>query len=135
MPFFDRLRTSPTGDVLFAPDLFLSATCHSRHPVWTNETKEDLHAVHGKATKTFQILHVRGDRTIQLPNKGVVATYKRWSSGGSKNPGGKYFYHAEILGLKGFGFCISKDEKKRNDFARELAGFLGYEIQDQGKRE
>jgi hypothetical protein len=37
----------------------------------------------------------------------------------------------EVQGLAGFGFSISKDEARRDEFAQDLAGFLGYGIREQ----
>lgn len=87
----------------------------------------------GKAVKSFQLLHIQRNLEIRIPKNGALLTYKRWSSGGKT--GGCYFYHVEVEGLKGLGFNIAKNEKKRDDFAKELATFLGYEICDQGIRD
>lgn len=84
----------------------------------------------GKAIKSFQFLHIQRDMEIQLPENGVLLTYKKWSSGGETG-GACFFYHVEIQGLKGLGFCIAKDEKKRDAFAKNLADFLHYDIRDQ----
>ncbi len=81
----------------------------------------------GRAVKSFQLFHLERDQSVQLPKKGVLLTFKRWSSGGTSG-GGCYFYHVEVQGINGFGFCIARDEKKRDDFAKKLADFLGYEI-------
>ncbi|ACM20571.1 hypothetical protein Geob_2217 [Geotalea daltonii FRC-32] len=85
---------------------------------------------HGVAIKSCSLLHIQRDMPVQLPKNGVLQAYKRWSSGGESG-GGCYFYHVEIQGLKGFGFCIAKNKKKRDDFATDLAKFLGYEVRDQ----
>lgn len=87
----------------------------------------------GKAIKSFQILTLQRDDVRRLPPNGVLSTYKRWSTGGESG-GACFVYHVEIDGVEGFGFCIAKDEKRRDAFARELAGFLHYEIRDTGER-
>jgi hypothetical protein len=87
----------------------------------------------GKAIKSFQYLNIQRDREVQLPKKGVLLTYKKWSSGGETG-GACYFYHVELQGLKGLGFCIANEEKKRDAFAKNLADFLQYDIRDQGER-
>lgn len=86
----------------------------------------------GKAIKSFQVFHIQRDMEIRLPEKGVLLTYKKWSSGGETG-GACFFYHVELQGLKGLGFCIAKDEKKRDAFAKDLADFLHYDIRDQGQ--
>jgi hypothetical protein len=86
----------------------------------------------GKALKSFQLLQVNRDMEIQIPKNGVLSIYKKWSSGGDSS-GGCYFYHVEVQGIKGLGFCVARDEKKRDDFASDLADFLGFEIRDMGE--
>jgi hypothetical protein len=83
----------------------------------------------GRAIKSFQLFNIQREMESPLPKNGTLVTYKRWSSGGET--GGCYFYHVEIQGLTGFGFSISKNEVKRDEFAQELAGFLGYGIREQ----
>lgn len=87
----------------------------------------------GRAIKSFRLFNIQRDMEIPLPKDGTLLTYKRWSSGGESG-GGCYFYHVEIQGLTGFGFCISRDEARRNEFAQDLAGFLHYEIREDGNR-
>jgi hypothetical protein len=84
----------------------------------------------GRAIKSFRLFNIQREMEIPLPKSGTLLTYKRWSSGGESG-GGCYFYHVEIQGLVGFGFCISKDEARRDEFAQDLAGFLRYEIREQ----
>lgn len=86
-----------------------------------------------KAVKSFKIVNIQRDMEIQLPKKGVLLTYKKWSSGGESG-NGCFFYHVEIQDLKGLGFCVAKDDKMRDDFAKNLSGFLNYDISDQGER-
>lgn len=83
----------------------------------------------GCAIKSFQIFNIHREMKIPLPRNGTLLTYKQWSSG--NDTGGCYFYHIEVQGLVGFGFCISKDEARRNEFTRDLAVFLHYEICEQ----
>lgn len=75
------------------------------------------------AVKSYRVFRRRREIVTELPGAGVVLTYKRLS-------GGRYFYYAKVDGVHGFGFCIAKDAKKRDEFARDLAGFLKYEIRD-----
>jgi hypothetical protein len=84
----------------------------------------------GSAIKSFLLFNIQREMKIPLPKSGTMLTYKRWSTGGESGAG-CYFYHVEIQGLVGFGFCISKDEARRNEFAQDLAGFLRYEIREQ----
>ncbi len=84
----------------------------------------------GSAIKSFQLLSIQREMEIPLPKNGNLLTYRRWSSGGEAG-GGCYFYHVEIQGVAGFGFCISKDEARRDEFAQKLAGFLSYGIREQ----
>jgi hypothetical protein len=88
--------------------------------------------VTGTATKSWQLLNMQGERHLPLPRHGTVLTYKQWSSGSER--GGCYFHYAEVEGLKGFVFCIARNEAQRNAFSEELSRFLGYDIRDEGER-
>jgi len=84
------------------------------------------------ATSTWQLFNLRGERRIPLTPHGTVLTWKQWCSGGEG--GGCYFYYAEVAGLKGFAFCIARDEARRNVFSEELSNFLAYDTRDEGER-
>jgi len=84
----------------------------------------------GQGFKSWQLLNIRKEVAVALEKEGVIVTYKKWSQGEGR---GCYFYHAEIKDLEGFGFCIARDEKKRDAFAKDLAEFLSYEIHDLGE--
>lgn len=84
----------------------------------------------GHAVKSYRLLHVRRAVEVKLPRTGEIITYQRWHSG--KGP--CWFYHADVKDLEGFGFCVARDEARRDEFAKSLAGFLGYGVQSTGER-
>lgn len=88
--------------------------------------------VTGTATKSWQLLNMRGERHVPLPRQGTVLTYKKLFSGNESK--GCYFHYTEVAGLKGFVFCIAQDEAQRNAFSEELSRFLGYGLRDEGER-
>lgn len=84
----------------------------------------------GSAIKSFRLFNIQREMKVSIPKNGTLLTCKRWSSGGETS-GGCYFYLVKIEGVEGFGFCVSKDEARRDVFAQDLAGFLRYGIREQ----
>lgn len=87
---------------------------------WQQKTFE-----RGTATKSYGVLNWHKSRSIELPLRGCLETYRTFNSFDS---GGCYFYHVGIKGIPGLGFSIAKNEHARDELAKELAAFLGYEI-------
>lgn len=81
----------------------------------------------GRAVKSYRLFHIQREMATDLPTVGVVSTYERFSviTSGS---GGVHFHYAAVDGMKGFGFSVAKDKRRRDEFVRELADFLHYEI-------
>jgi hypothetical protein len=57
-------------------------------------------------------------------------TYRTFSA---FNSGGCYFYHVEVADTAGLDFAIGR-QAVRDVFATALAGFLRYDIRDEGDR-
>lgn len=81
--------------------------------------------------KSYRLLRMKKEMVADLPEHGIIHTYKELSTGEGKS---SYFYYAEIKDLEGFGFCIANDEKRRDRFARDLAAFLRYELCERGEK-
>lgn len=80
------------------------------------------------AIKSFRLFNFQRKARVTLPKSGTLLTYKQWYSG--RGSGGCYFYRVEIQDLPGFGFSISRDEMRRDQFTQDLAEFLRYKIRE-----
>jgi hypothetical protein len=84
-----------------------------------------------RAIKSYGVFGLTRSAAVDLLRSGTLLKYRTFSAFDS---GGTYFYHVEVAGVTGLGFSIARQEDVRNAFAEDLAGFLQYDIRDEGDR-
>ena len=112
--------------LVFCPPLFILAVLFGL--TWQQRTFEPANK---QATKSYGVFGLCRSTTVDLPRNGTLLKYRTFSAFDS---GGTYFYHVEVDGVTGLGFSIARQEEVRDAFAEALAGFLCYDIRDEGDR-
>ncbi len=112
--------------IVFCPPLFIMAALFGF--TWQQRTFEPAKE---RAIKSYGVFGLTRSATVDLLRKGTLLKYRTFSAFDS---GGTYFYHVEVVGVRGLGFSIARKENVRDAFAEDLAGFLHYGIRDEGDR-
>ena len=112
--------------LVFCPPLLIMAVLFGL--TWQQRTFEPAKE---RAFKSYGVFGLTRSATVALPRNGTLLKYRTFSAFDS---GGTYFYHVEVVGVTGLGFSIARQEDVRNAFAEDLAGFLHYDIRDEGDR-
>ncbi len=112
--------------LVFCPPLFIMAVLFGL--TWQQKTFEPAK---GQATKSYGVFDLKGSAAVSLPRNGELLKYRTFSAFVS---GGTYFYHVEVAGVTGLGFSIAAKKEVRDAFTENLAGFLHYDIRDEGDR-
>ena len=112
--------------LVFCPPLFIMAVLFGL--TWQQRTFEPAKK---RAIKSYGVFGLTRSAAVDLLRNGTLLKYRTFSAFDS---GGTYFYHVEVAGVTGLGFSIARQEDVRNAFAEDLAGFLQYDIRDEGDR-
>lgn len=80
-----------------------------------------------RSFRLFGLMMVESD---PIPESGNVVLSSKLSAGGGKTPGGSMRYSVAVSGCSGSGFSVYHDYQIASDFARKLAEFLSYQLEN-----